>query len=153
MPNSIRSHRLQHVSLPCPSLSLGACSNSCPLSWWCHPTIWSSATRFSFHLWCFPELGSFPELALCMKWLKYWSFISASVFSINIQCWFPLGLLVWSPCSPRDSQITIWKHQFFSTQPSLGSNSQTRTRPLKNHSFDYWDICQQSDVSAFEYTV
>ena len=38
MPDSLRPHGLQHIRLPCPSLSLGVCSNSCPLSWWCHPT-------------------------------------------------------------------------------------------------------------------
>ena len=38
---------LQHTRFPCPSLPPWACWNSCPLSWWCHPTISSSVTRFS----------------------------------------------------------------------------------------------------------
>ena len=40
--NSLRPHGLQHARLPWPSPTLGACSNSCPSSWWCHPTISSS---------------------------------------------------------------------------------------------------------------
>ena len=69
---------LQHVRLPCPSLSPGVCSNSRPLSWWCHPTISSSVTPFSC-LQSFPvlrkdELALFNELALRIRWPKYWSF-------------------------------------------------------------------------------
>ena len=47
MSNSLRPHGLQHTRLPCPSLSIGICSNSHPLSWWCHPIISSSVTLFS----------------------------------------------------------------------------------------------------------
>ena len=46
--NSLQPHGLQHARLPCPSQSPGVCSNSCPLTWWCHPTISSSADPFSF---------------------------------------------------------------------------------------------------------
>ena len=49
--DSLWPQGLQHARLPCPSLSPGICSNSCPLSWWCHPTIPSSVTPFSY---CFP---------------------------------------------------------------------------------------------------
>ena len=48
--------------------------NSCPLSWWCHPTISSSIIPFSFCLQSFPALGFSSELALCNRWLSYWSF-------------------------------------------------------------------------------
>ena len=58
--DSLRSHRLQHARLPCPSLSPGICSNSCPLSWWCHPSISSSVAPFSSCPQCFPASGSFP---------------------------------------------------------------------------------------------
>ena len=51
---------LQHTRLPCPSLSPGVCSNSCPLGQWCHPTISSSVASFSFCHWSFPASGSFP---------------------------------------------------------------------------------------------
>ena len=48
MPNSLQPHGLQHARLPCPSVSPWICSNSCPLSWWCLPTISSSVAPFSF---------------------------------------------------------------------------------------------------------
>ena len=60
MSNSLWSHELQHTRLPCPSVSPWVCSNSCPLSWWCYPTISSSATPFSSCPHSFPALGSFP---------------------------------------------------------------------------------------------
>ena len=69
----------QCTSLSCPSLSLRICSNSCPLSWWCHPTMSSSVTPFSSYLQPFPGSGSFPtsRSALHIKWSKYWSFSSS----------------------------------------------------------------------------
>ena len=60
MSDSLRLHELQHARLPCPSPIPGACSNLCPLSQWCHPTISSSVVPFSSHLQSFPALGSFP---------------------------------------------------------------------------------------------
>ena len=60
MSDSLRPHRLQHARLPCPCLSPGVCSDSCPLSLWCHPIISSSVVPFSFCLQSFPESGSFP---------------------------------------------------------------------------------------------
>ena len=65
---------LQHVRLPCLSLFPRACSNSCPLSWWCHPTISSSISPFSSCLQSFPASGSFLMLALLIRWPKYQSF-------------------------------------------------------------------------------
>ena len=68
-------HELQHVRLPCPSLSPRICSNSCPLNGWCHPTISSSVTFFCPQ--SFPTSGCF-----LMKWPKYWNFsFSISPFS------------------------------------------------------------------------
>ena len=68
-------HGLQHARLPCPSPTPGACSNSCPLSWWCHPTISFSVVPFSSCLQSFPASGFFPnELVLGIRWPKYWSF-------------------------------------------------------------------------------
>ena len=72
--NSLQPHGLQHTRLPCTSLSPGICSNSCPLSWWCHPTISSSATCFSFCLQSFPASESSKESAPRIRWPKYWSF-------------------------------------------------------------------------------
>ena len=66
----------QHLArLPCPSPSLGAFSNSCPLSQWCHQPILSSVVPFSSCLQSFPASRIFSnELALCIRWPKYWSF-------------------------------------------------------------------------------
>ena len=58
--DSLRPHGLQHARLLCPSPTPGACSNSCPLSRWCHPSISSSIVPFSSHLQYFPGSGSFP---------------------------------------------------------------------------------------------
>ena len=72
--DSLWPHGLQHTRLPCPSPSPGACSNSCPLSRQCHPTISFSVIPFSC-LQSFPASGSFlNESALCIRWWKYWSF-------------------------------------------------------------------------------
>jgi len=64
MSDSLRPHGLQHARLPCLPPSPGVCSNSCPLSQWCHPTISSSVTPLSACLQSFPAPGSFP-----MSWL------------------------------------------------------------------------------------
>ena len=59
MSDSLRPHGLQCARLPCPSPTPEACSNSCALSWWCHPTISSSVVPFSSCLQSFPASGSF----------------------------------------------------------------------------------------------
>ena len=64
MSDSLRPHGLQHARLPCLPPSPGVCSNSCPLSQWCHPTFLSSVTPLSACLQSFPASGSFP-----MSWL------------------------------------------------------------------------------------
>ena len=84
---------LQHASLPCPSPTPGACSNSCPLSWWCHPTISSSVVPFSSCLQSFPASGSFPMSQFFTSGDQSIGVsASASVLPMNIQDWFPLGL-------------------------------------------------------------
>ena len=68
MSKSLQPHALQHVRLPCPSPSSRAYSNSCPLSWWCHPTISSSVVPFSSCLQSFPAPGSLSAINdICMK--------------------------------------------------------------------------------------
>ena len=71
---TLQPQQLQHASLPCPSPTPRACSNSHPLSWWCHPTISSSVVIFSFAFNLSQHQGLSNELALCIKWPKYWSF-------------------------------------------------------------------------------
>ena len=125
---TLRPHGLQHARLPCP-LSPGDCSNSCPLSWWCYPTISPTAALFSFCLQSFPASGP-----LLMSWLftlgsqHTGASASAAVLQMNIQNCFPLGLtgvisLQSKGFSRVFSSTTIWKFQFFGTQPSLWFNS------------------------------
>ena len=85
----LRPHGLQHSSLLCSSPSPGVCSNSCSLSWWCHPTISSCWPLLPLPS-IFPSIKVFPnESALCIRWLKYWS------SSWVIQKDTTLGLLSW----------------------------------------------------------
>ena len=129
MSNSLWPHGLQHARLPCPSLSLGACSNSCPLSWWCHPTISSSAIPFSSCLRSFPASGSFLVSQLFTSGGQSIRVsASASVLPMNIQDWFPFGLVGLISLQSKGlwrvfSNSTVQKHQFFGAQPSLLSNS------------------------------
>ena len=87
--DSLRPHGLQQTRLPCPSLTPGACSNSCPLSRWCHPTISSSVLPFSTCLQSFPALGSLPVSQFFTSGGQN-NRASASVLPMNIQDWFPL---------------------------------------------------------------
>ena len=74
MSAALQPYGLQQARLPCPSLSAGVCSNSCPLSRWCCLTISTSASPFSFCLQSFPASESFPLLTLRIRWPQYWSF-------------------------------------------------------------------------------
>ena len=71
--NSLWPRGLQHARPPCPSPVPGVCSNSCPLSQWCHPTISSSVVPFSSHLQSLIRVFS-NESVLHIRWPKYWSF-------------------------------------------------------------------------------
>ena len=124
------------LRLPCPSLSPWVCSNSCPLSYWCHPTISPSATAFFFCFQSFPASVSFPMIQL-FKLCNQSIGDLASVLPMNIQDWSPIGLtgLISSQSKGLSrvfSSTTIWKHQFFSTQPSFWSNSDIHTWLLEN---------------------
>ena len=90
--DSLRSHGLQHARFPRPSLSPGACSNSCPLRWWGHPTISSSVALFSCPQ-SYPASRSFPMNRL-LAWggQSIGASVSTLVLPMNIQDWFPLGL-------------------------------------------------------------
>ena len=88
------SHGLQYTRVPCPSLSFGVCSNSCPLCLWCHPTISFSLISFSSCPHSLPTWGSFPVSQLFVSGdQNKGGSASASVLPMNIQCWFPLGLI------------------------------------------------------------
>ena len=110
-----------HARLPCRSLSPRVCSNSCPLSQWCHPNISSSVTPFSCLQSC-PASGSFPVSQLFASGGESIR-ASASVLPMNIQGWLPLGLtglisLQSKGLSRVFSNITVQKHQFFTVQLS-----------------------------------
>ena len=101
--DSLWPHGLQQARLPCPSPTPGACSNSCPSSQWCLPTISSSVVPFSPRIQSFPASGSLQMSQLYVSGSQsIGASASESVLPMNIQDWFPLWLQ--SPCSPRDSQ-------------------------------------------------
>ena len=105
--------------LPCPSLSLRVCADSCLLNWWCYPNI-SSCHSLLFLPSIFPSIKVFSnESVLHIRWPKYWSFSFRSVLPMNIQDWLPLGgtgsISLQSKGLSRVFS-TVQKHQFFSAQ-------------------------------------
>ena len=138
----LQPHGLQHVMLPCPSLSPRVHLNSCSVSQWCHSTISSSVTPFSSCPQSFPAPRSFP-----MSWLfssggqSIGTSASASVLPINIQSWFPLGLtgLIFLPSeglSRAFSNTTVGNHQFFSSHLFFYGATLTSIHDYwKNHGF------------------
>ena len=134
---TLRTNGIQHTRLPCPSPSPRVCSNSCALSQWCHPTISFSVIPFSSCLQSFPASGSFS-----VNWLftsgghRVGASALASVLPMNMQGWFSLRLtglnsLQSTGLSRVFSNTTVQRHQFFSTQSSLWSNSHICTWLLK----------------------
>ena len=130
---SLRPHGLQHTKPPCPSPTPRVYSHSCPLDWWCHPTISSSVIPFSSCLQSCPASGSFPMSQLfALGGQSIGASASASVLPVNIQGLFPLGFtglisLLSKGLSRAFSSTTIQKHQFFGAQLSLWSNSHIYT--------------------------
>ena len=123
--NSLWPHGLQHPRIPCLTPTPRAYSNSCPLSWWCHPTISSSVVPFSLLLQSFPASGYFQMSQLFTSGGQSIGVsASASVLPKNIQDWFPLG---WTGLISLQSKglsrvfsiTTVQKHQFFGSQLSL----------------------------------
>ena len=122
--DSLRPDGLQQARPPCPSPTPRVYSNSCPLSWWCHPTISSSVIPFSC-LQSFPALGSFQMSQLFASGGQSIGVsASTSVPLMNIKDWFPLGWTGWIALKSKglsrvSSNTTVQKHQFFGTQLSL----------------------------------
>ena len=134
--DSLWPHGLQHARPPCPSPATRACSNSCPLSQWCHRTVLSSVIPFSSCLQSFPTSGSFK-----MSWLlasggqRIGVSASAPVLSMNIQNWFPLELTGWISLQSKGlsrvfSNTTVQKHQFLMLSFLYG--------PTLTSIHDYW---------------
>ena len=126
--NSLRPHGLQHTRLPCPSPTPGACSNSCPLSRWCHPNI-------SFSVILSPPAFNLSQTQGIFQWLSStYQVAKVLEFQLQHQCFQWIFKLIsfridWfiSLQSKRLSRVfsntTVQKHQLFSTQLSLWSNS------------------------------
>ena len=123
LSDSLRPRGLQHARLPCLSPTPRACSNSCPLSWWCHPTISSSVVPFSFCLQSFSASGSFPMSQVFPSGSQSIGVsASASVLAMDIQDWFPLGwtaLISLQSKGLYSSKASIfWPSAFFRIQLS-----------------------------------
>ena len=110
-----------------------SCSNSCPLSWWCHPPISSFVVPFSSCLHSYPAARSFPmNQFFTSDGQSIGASASASVLPVNIQDWFPLGWTGWISLQSKGlsrvfSKNTIQTHQFFGAQLSSQSNSHIHT--------------------------
>ena len=120
--DALPPHGLQHARLPCPSPTLGACSNSCPLSQWCHPTISSFVIPFSSCLQSLPAPGSFTVRHLFTSGGQSTG-ASALVLPMIIQDKFPLEVTGWISLQSKGlskvfSSTIVQKHQFFGTQLS-----------------------------------
>ena len=131
---TLQPHGLQHARPPCPTPNPRVYTNSCPLSWWCHPTISSSIVPFSYGFQSFPASGSFPMNQFFASGGQSTGVsASASVLPMNIQDWFPLG---WTgPCCPRDSQESSPTPQFKSINSSVFSFLYS---PTHTSIHDYW---------------
>ena len=120
--SSLWPHGLQHTRPPCPSPTPRVYSNSCPLSWWCHPTISSSVIPFSSCPQSFPASGAFQmSQFFASGGQSIGVSASASVLPMNIQDWFPLGWTDWISLQSKGlsrvfSNTTVQKHQFFGAQ-------------------------------------
>ena len=135
--NSLGPHELQHTRPPCPSPTPGVYPNPHPLSQWCHPTISFSVVPFSSCPQSFPASGSFQMSQLFASGGQNIGVsASTSVLPMNIQDWSPLGWTGWislqfEGLSRVSFNTTVQKHQFFSAQFSLESNSHIHTWPLE----------------------
>ena len=124
MSDFLWTRRLWHTRLPCLSPTLGACSNSYPSSWWCHPTISSSVVPFFFCLQSFPASGSFQmSQFFASGGQSIRVSASASILPMSIQDWFSLGWTGWISLQSKGlsrvfSNTTVQKHQFFGAQLS-----------------------------------
>ena len=149
-------HGLQHMRPLCLSLTPRACSNSCPLSQWCHPTISSFVIPFSSCLQSFPTSGSF-QMSQFFTWggQNVGVSASASVPPMNIQDWFPLGWTGWISLQSEGlarvfSNTTVQKHQFFGTQSCLWSNSHTHIWLLEKSLWMVTSSMQLNDTCSLE---
>ena len=154
MSNSLWPHGLQHSMFPCPSQSprLGQ-THVHWVGYMFQPShALSSPSPPAFNL--SQHQGLFWWVSSFHGGQSIRASPSALVLPMNIQDWFPLGLTAWISLQSKGlsrvfSSTTVQKHHFFSTQSSSWSNSHIYTWLPENHSFDYMEFSQQSNVSAF----
>ena len=136
MSDSLWLHGLQHARPSCPSPTPRVYSNSCPLSWWCHPTISSSVIPFSSHLQSFPASGSFKMSQLfALGGQSIGVSASTSVLPMNTQDWSPLGWTGWISLQSKGPQESSPTPQFKSINSSVLSFLYSPTL-ISIH--DYW---------------
>ena len=134
MSDSLQPQGLQHARPPCPSPTPGAYSNSCALSWWCHPNISSSSVIPLLPPSIFPSIRVFShESVLYIRWPKYWGF-SFSISPSNEYSGLISFRMDWldllAPTLKIFSNTTVQKHQFFCAQLLY--------RPTLTSIHDYW---------------
>ena len=131
--DNLRPHGLQHAIPPCPSPTSWVYSNSCPLSWWCHPTISSSVIPFSYCIQFFPASGSFQMSQFFTSGGQSIGVsASALVLPMTVQDWFALGWTCWISLQSRGfwrvfSSTTVQRPQFYDTQSFLIVSSHIHT--------------------------
>ena len=125
----------KHARLPGPSPSPGACSNSCPLSRWCHPTISFSVVPFFYCPQSFPASGSFQMSQFFTSGGRSIGVLASTlVLPMNTQDWSPLEWTGWISLQSKGvSRVilntTLQNHQLFGAQLSSQSNSHIHTWP------------------------
>ena len=157
--NTLQPHELQHSRPSCLSPSPEVCPGSFPLHWWCHPAVSSFDTLFSFCLQSFQASETF-------QWVGCFSSndqnigasASVSVLPMSIQGWFPLRWtvlisLLFKGLSRVFSSTIVQRHQLFGICLLYSPALTTVHDHWEDHSLVYMDLCQQSDVSAFQHTV
>ena len=147
---SLQPHGLQHTRFPCPSPSLRACANSCPVE-----AVMPSNHLIFYHPLLllpsiFPSIRVFStESVLSSRGQSIGASAPALVFPMNIQDWYPLGLIGLISLLTKGLS-RVQKYQFFRVQPSLWSNFNIHIWKLeKIHSFYYMNLSHQSNVSEF----
>ena len=143
MSNSLQFHGLWYTSLPCPSIFPRVCSNPCPSSQWCHPSISSSVAPFSSCLQSFPASRSFPVSRLFTSGgQSIGASASASVLPMNIQGWFPLGLAGLISLLSKELSRVFSSTINFSALYLLYCWTHTSIHEYwKNHRSDCMDLC------------
>ena len=145
--SSLRPHELQHARPPCPSPTPGVHPNPCPSSRWCHLTISSSVIPFSSCLQSFPTSGSFQMSQLfALGGQNIGASASAAILPIHIQGWFPVELTdLISLQSKGLSKASVYLVLSLLYGPTLTILYDY----WKDHCYDYMNLCQQRDISAF----